>query len=458
MHNRRQFLRNTMALPLLAGGNTLLGNLASFQAHAADTEGYRALVCVFLFGGMDCHDTVLPFDTASYNQFVTARKTLMSTYDALPQGSSRAQNQLLALETASNPFGDRQFALPPQMNGLHSLFQQGKAAIVGNVGPLLEPTNRTTFNNRSAELPKRLFSHNDQQSTWLSFAPEGAQVGWGGRFGDAVSGANTEAVFSQISLFGNTVFLTGNSVGPYQIGTDGVPTIRVVKAAPAGVSGMLRDHFASVGSTRQSLFEQDFIDISRVSLDANDKLALATENPLDTPFPASSLGSQLRAVAKTIGSRQAIGAKRQVYFVGLGGFDTHSNQAQALPGLQQTLSDAMTAFYNATEELGVADQVTTFTAADFGRTLTANGDGTDHGWGGHHFVVGGAVRGGNIYGDIPIAQLGHNQDAGNGRLIPTASVEQFAAPLGQWFGLNNQELATALPGLASFPNGALGYI
>jgi uncharacterized protein (DUF1501 family) len=147
-----------------------------------------------------------------------------------------------------------------------------------------------------------------------------------------------------------------------------------------------------------------------------------------------------------------------VYFVGLGGFDTHSNQAQALPGLQQTLSDAMSAFYNATEELGVADQVTTFTAADFGRTLTANGDGTDHGWGGHHFVVGGAVRGGNIYGDIPIAQLGHNQDAGNGRLIPTASVEQFAAPLGQWFGLNNQELATALPRLTNFPNGALGYI
>ena len=164
------------------------------------------------------------------------------------------------------------------------------------------------------------------------------------------------------------------------------------------------------------------------------------------------------AIADTIAVRNTVGAKRQVFFVGLGGFDTHSDQALALPALQQTLGDALAAFYSATEELGVEKQVTAFTAADFGRTLTANGDGTDHGWGGLHFVLGGAVRGGDIYGDIPEPRLGHSQDAGNGRLIPTTSVEQFAAPLGRWFGLDEAQLNDALPGLASFPAGGLDFI
>ena len=294
----------------------------------------------------------------------------------------------------------------------------------------------------------------------MSFAPEGAQYGWGGRFGDAVRSANADAVFSQVSLFGNAIFLSGDSVSPFQISAAGVPSIRIVEAAPAALSGLLRDHFAADGAMRNNLFERDYIDISRVSLDANDTLdsALQAGAAFSTPFPASFLGQQLRAVAQTIAVRETLGAKRQVFFVGLGGFDTHSAQANELPALQQSLSDGIAAFYTATQELGVADQVTTFTAADFGRTLTVNGDGTDHGWGGHHFVVGGAVRGGEIYGSIPPSRLGHDQDAGNGRLIPTTSVEQFAAPLGRWFGLNTQELNSALPGLVNFPAGGLSYL
>ena len=460
MHSRRNFLKHTMALPLMMGGGSMLGSLAGINAQAADTSGYRALVCVFLFGGMDCHDTVLPYDQSSYNDFANVRRTLLASYNALPGGSTRDRGRLLPLEPASNGSGGRQFALPPELEGLHTLFEQGRAAIVGNVGPLLEPTDRAGFLANSAQLPRRLFSHNDQQSTWMAFAPEGAQYGWGGRFGDALRSANAESVFSQISLFGNAIFLTGDSVAPFQIGADGVPSIRVIDATPGALSGLLRDHFASEGANRSNLFERDYIDISRVSLDANDDLdsALQTASTLSTPFPASGLGQQLRAVAQTIGIRQALGAKRQVFFVGMGGFDTHSAQAIDLPGLQQSLGDAIAAFYTATEELGVADQVTTFTAADFGRTLTANGDGTDHGWGGHHFVVGGAVRGGDIYGNIPEARLGHEQDSGNGRLIPTTSVEQFAAPLGSWFGLNDSELNTALPGLVNFPAGGLDYI
>jgi uncharacterized protein (DUF1501 family) len=346
------------------------------------------------------------------------------------------------------------------MSGLHSLFAQGRAAVVGNVGPLLEPTDRAGFMANAATLPSRLFSHNDQQSTWMSFAPEGAQYGWGGRFGDAVLGANADSVFSQVSLFGNAIFLSGDSVAPFQVSAAGVPSIRILDAAPQPLSGILRDHFTAEGAVRSNLFERDYIDISRISLDANDTLenALQSGSTLSTPFPASSIGQQLRAVAQTIAVRQTLGASRQVFFVGLGGFDTHSAQANELPGLQQSLSDAISAFYAATQELNVAEQVTTFTAADFGRTLTVNGDGTDHGWGGHHFVVGGAVRGGEIYGSIPPSRLGHDQDAGNGRLIPTTSVEQFAAPLGRWFGLNDEELNLALPGLANFPSGGLAYL
>jgi uncharacterized protein (DUF1501 family) len=329
---------------------------------------------------------------------------------------------------------------------------------VGNVGPLLQPTERAGFLAGSTAVPARLFSHNDQQSTWMSFGPEGSQLGWGGLFGDAsvTSGANVQSIFSQVSLAGNSVFLTGRVVSPYQISAGGVPSIGLIDAAgqrfsPAAAAAVRR-HFAAQGSAPTNLFERDFVDLSRVSLNANDFLddALAGASSVSTPFPASPLGGQLAAVARTIAVRETLGARRQVFFVALGGFDTHSAQAQDLPALQRDISDSIAAFYAATAELGVADSVTTFTAADFGRTLTVNGDGTDHGWGAHHFVVGGAVRGGDIYGDVPVTELGHAQDAGNGRLIPTTSVEQFAAPLGRWFGLGEAEVATALPGLSAF--------
>lgn len=466
MQNRRKFLRSMLSMPLALAGGSMLSPLTVTPALGADSAGYRALVCVFLFGGMDCHDTVLPYDQASYDSYAQIRASLLQSYAALPGGSTRTRDSLLELDPATPSADGRRFALPPELAGLHSLFEQGRAAIVGNVGPLLEPTQRAAFLDGTAALPARLFSHNDQQSTWMSFAPEGSQLGWGGLFSDAAvqAGANTQSIFSQVSLAGNAVFLTGNQVSPYQISADGVPSILLIDAAGDRLSpqaqAAMRDHFAATASAPFNLFERDFVDLSRVSLDANDTLeaALASATTVTTPFPASALGAQLAAVARTIAVRETLGAGRQVFFVAQGGFDTHSAQAQDLPGLQQGIGEAIAAFYAATEELGVAEQVTTFTAADFGRTLTVNGDGTDHGWGGHHFVVGGAVRGGDIYGDIPVAELGHAQDAGNGRLIPTTAVEQFAAPLGSWFGLDAGELAGALPGLGAFGAPALDFI
>ncbi|MFK7974734.1 MAG: DUF1501 domain-containing protein [Halioglobus sp.] len=463
MQNRRSFLKSSLAVPMMMSGGSLLGAFAGANAQAMDTSGYRALVCVFLFGGMDCHDTVLPYDQASYNEYAQIRASLLASYAGLDGGSSRTLGSLLPLDPLTPASGGRQFALPPQMSALHGLFGQGNAAIVGNVGPLLRPTDAQSFFTGAGELPARLFSHNDQQSTWMSFAPEGSQLGWGGRFGDIAvqGGSNADAVFSQISVSGNSLFLTGDTVSPFQIGTDGVPNILLLEETEDGFIGdLLLDHFNSAGVQRSNLFERDYANISRVSLEANDTLdaALSQGSSVSTPFPASSLGAQLRAVAQTIAVRETLGATRQVFFVSAGGFDTHSTQAQDLPGLQQNISDSIAAFYTATQELGVENEVTTFTAADFGRTLTVNGDGTDHGWGGHHFVVGGGVNGGDIYGGIPEATLGHSQDAGNGRLIPTSSVEQFAAPLGRWFGLNESELSTALPGLANFPAGSLGFL
>ena len=462
MQNRRNFLKSSLALPMMASSGSMLSALAGFNAHAADTSGYKALVCVFLFGGMDCHDTVLPYDQSSYNSYAGIRASLLDSYAQQPGGSTRTREALLALAPSGASFGSRQFALPPQLGGLHQLFEQGRAAIVGNVGPLSEPTDSAGFASNSAQVPARLFSHNDQQSTWQSFAPEGSSLGWGGRFGDAaaLSNANSGDVFSQISLVGNAVFLNGDVVSPYRIGVDGVPSIRLIDLAGDALGPVLRDHFASEGSNRANLFERDLINLSQVSLDANDTLdsALQDGSSVSTPFPSSELGAQLRTVAQTIAVRDTLGVSRQVFFVGLHGFDTHSAKAVSLPALQQDLGDSIAAFYAATQELGIDNQVTTFTAADFGRTLTVNGDGTDHGWGGHHFVVGGAVNGGDIYGDIPVSQLGHAQDAGNGRLIPQVAVEQYAAPLGSWFGLTQSELNAALPGLANFPAGPLNFI
>lgn len=463
MQNRRSFLKSSLAVPMMMSGGSLLGTFSGMNAQAMDASGYRALVCVFLFGGMDCHDTVLPYDQASYDEYSQIRASLLASYAGLDGGSSRTLDSLLPLQPMTPASGSRQFALPPQMSALHSLFGQGNAAIVGNVGPLLEPTNRESFFSNGGQLPARLFSHNDQQSTWMSFAPEGSQLGWGGRFGDvaAQGGSNTDAVFSQISVAGNSVFLTGDTVSPFQIGTDGVPDIFLLRETDGDpVGNLFRQHFESAGALRTNLFERDYIDISRVSLEANATLdaALSQGSDISTLFPGSSLGAQLRAVAQTIAVRDTLGASRQVFFVAAGGFDTHSTQAQDLPGLQQDISDSIAAFYAATQELGVESDVTTFTAADFGRTLTVNGDGTDHGWGGHHFVVGGSVNGGDIYGSIPESTLGHAQDSGNGRLIPTSSVEQFAAPMGRWFGLNDSELNSALPGLANFPAGSLGFL
>ena len=382
-------------------------------------------------------------------------------------GSTRARDRLLALAPSNAAdFGGRAFALPEELSGIKGLFDAGDAAIVGNVGPLLQPLTREQFENESVPQPKRLFSHNDQQSTWMSSQPEGAQFGWGGRFADAAlaSGANaTNREFTTITSLGNELFLTGANALPYQIGLDGAPEVDAVnffadgRGTEAGdaIYDKLRDHFEAMDFQSSNLIDRDVSNAMRTALTTNEAFnqAFETVQPFATQFPPNFLGQQLQAIANTIAIRDALLVNRQVFFVAIGGFDTHSNQVNDLPALQREIDGGVVAFFQAMQELGLGSDVTLFTASDFGRTLAINGDGTDHGWGSHHFVIGEAVQGGRIYGDIPPPVLGHDQDAGSGRLIPPTSVEQYAEPLGRWFGLNDSEISAALPNLTNFSGG-----
>lgn len=459
--NRRKFLHgmSTTAMSAATMG-TLTTGLNAFTVNVQTASDYKALVCVFLLGGMDTHDLLIPYDNESYSQYRNIRSTMLEGY-----GTSREQAALLPLSpTNAADYGNRAFALPPEMSNLHQLFHQGDAAIIGNVGPLIQPTSKTELENKSVPLPPRLFSHNDQQATWQSGGPEGAQYGWGGLFADLVQQNNLNQEFTNITTQGNSLFLSGANTFPYQVSASGASNIRLLSPElfrdNPELQQMLSDHFASDDSDTANLLRQDVTMLNSAAFASNQKFEAAFQDDLtlNTTFPASRLGRQLETVAKTIANKEALGVGRQIFFVAIGGFDTHDNQAVTLPALQSQIDSSVVSFHQAMTEMGLNEQVTLFTASDFGRTLAVNGDGTDHGWGSHHLVVGGAVNGQQIYGQVPPASLGHDWDAGNGRLIPGVSIEQLAAPMGRWFGLSDAELAVALPNLANFSEQSLDFI
>ncbi len=469
--DRRRFISGASGAAIKAASlGTIGASLSSFGAHAADTSGYKAIVCVFLLGGMDNHDTLIPYDVSSYDNYASIRSSLLSLYGGLPAGNSRDRSRLLPLnpDNAAD-FGGRQFALPEDMAGIHGLFESGDAAIIGNVGPLIVPVSASQFEAESVQLPTRLFSHNDQQSTWMSSQTEGATTGWGGKFLDpTLLGAGSADQFAAITTLGNELFLTGEQTLPYQVSIDGATQVDVLdffedgRSDPGGeeLYQAIRNQITADGFAGGNLAARDIAAAASNSVVTNEtyNAALSGVTPLMTAFPGNFLGQQLRAIAQTISARNTLMPSRQVFLAAIGGFDTHSNQANDLPGLQAEIDGAVTAFFAAMQELGLSNDVTLFTASDFGRTLFINGDGTDHGWGSHHFVVGGAVQGKRIYGDVPPAEFDHAQDAGGGRLIPTTAVEQMAAPMGRWFGLSEAEVNAALPNLANFSDPPLGFI
>jgi uncharacterized protein (DUF1501 family) len=322
-----------------------------------------------------------------------------------------------------------------------------------NVGPLIQPTTKTQYTARSAPLPPKLFSHNDQQSTWQSSAPEGAASGWGGRLGDLFESGNGNATFTCVNVSGNAVFLSGHTAVQYQVTTKGPVALRALSTPLFGSAACSSALQALVTQPRTHLLEAELSRVMKRAIDANAQLStgLAPASVLTTPFPTgNALGDQLALVARMIASADALGAKRQVFFVSLGGFDTHDGLLTTHPTLLTNVANAMSAFYSATVALGVADKVTTFTASDFGRTLAGNNDGSDHGWGSMHFVLGGAVQGQRFYGTAPVVANNGPDDVGQGRLLPTLSVDQYAATLGKWLGASDTDLLALLPNLSNF--------
>ena len=457
--SRRAFLQRASALSVAGVAAPWALNLAAMaEASAATATDYKAIVCVFLYGGNDYGNTLVPYDAPNYNAYLQLRPTL---------AYARASLDSTVLTPTVVPTDingvAHQYALAPELAPLLPIFNTGRMGVVLNVGTLIQPTTKLQYTNKTVPLPPKLFSHNDQQSVWQSSAPEGATSGWGGRMGDLFQSGNGNATFTCVNVSGNAVYVAGKAAVQYQVSTNGSVPLAGLKSPLFGSSACSDALRTLVSEPRPHLFESEYNRVSKRSIDADGVLtsALASAPAITTPFPASNnLGDQLKMVARMISSASAVGAKRQVFFVSLGGFDNHDGLLTDHPPLLTAVADAMAAFYNTTVELGVASQVTTFTASDFGRTLSGNNDGSDHGWGSMHFVLGGAVNGKRFYGTAPVVANNGPDDVGQGRLLPTTSVDQYGATLGKWLGLSDSDLVTVLPNLANYNIGVrnLGFV
>ena len=447
---RREFLRRAGALGLAGTAAPWALNLATLGEAAAATlpTDYKALVCVFLYGGNDYGNTLVPYDTASYNSYAKIRQALATPRDQL------------ASTVLGQTVGGRQMALAPQLGKLKGLWDSGQLGVQLNVGTLIQPTTLAQYSAQNVPLPPKLFSHNDQQSVWQSSSPEGATSGWGGRMGDLFLAGNGAATFTCINASGNAVYMAGKQAVQYQVSTSGaVPINGVVK--PLYGSQACADALRKlITADRSHWMESELTRVMARSISAQGTVSagLAAVPALQTVFDTtSSLSAQLQMVARLISARASLGASRQVFFVSIGGFDLHDFLVDQHPGLLTAVNDALASFHAATVELGVARQVTTFTASDFGRTLTSNGDGSDHGWGSHHFVMGGAVQGGRYWGTLPSVSVNGPDDVGQGRLLPTTGVDQLAATLATWMGVSATDLPTVLPQIGNYSQRDMGY-
>lgn len=451
--NRRDFLVQSSAAAAFVSAPGF-AYTQDFGAAAPFTD-YRALVCVFLHGGNDSFNMLVPNTTAEYNAYAASRQNL-----AIPQAD------LLPINPVSETPGSEAYGLHPAMAGMQTLFESGNAAFVANLGPLVEPTTKTQFENQSVILPSQLFSHNDQQSQWHSLkGANTSKTGWAGRMADLIQAeVANQRMATNASVSGTSPFMSAANTIAYVMGQDGPLQFEGFSDDPTSILFDQRMAFQGVLDAQyDSIYERGFAGIQSRAVAAADTVSAAITNAensgvITTTFPGTPLGRQLATVAKLIASRAELDMQRQIFFVGIGGFDSHDKQNQDQPGLLGGVSDALAAFYSATVDIGVAGSVTAFTQSDFGRTLTSNGDGTDHAWAGNQIVLGGAVNGRDIYGSYPTLEIGGPEDVGGGRMIPSTSADQYAATLAKWFGIPDVGLDTVAPNLANFAQRDLGFM
>jgi len=473
MHqSRRQFLR-TASMASMAGFyvSPFLLELNSLAAMAQGTgiSDYRALVCVYLQGGNDGHGTVIATDPSSFAAFTQARSGA--------PGLAYPLSELLPIAPRTSQSG-RSFALNPNLTGVQNLFNAGRAAIIANTGTLIAPATKTQVQNNSVPLPDSLFSHFDQTAAWQAIASNlgsGERVGWGGAVADAVESMNmnSNAMFTCISTAGNALFLAGQSSFQINVTPAGPIPIYGLNQPPFGLSQTVNPLNSILTADETNLFAKEYEVVIKRSMQAQSMLASVMApsgqggvanppqylDPVTNMLADNPLAASLQTVARIISGRASLGVSRQIFYVQLGSFDTHDGQVQTHAKLLTQLGSAFEYFDGLMVGMGLSNQVTSFTISDFGRTLTCNSDGTDHGWGSHHFVFGGAVQGQDMYGQYPVVGVNQANDLGAGRLIPTTAVEQYAGTLARWFGLSDGQIRTIFPNFGNFSsNPYLGFM
>jgi uncharacterized protein (DUF1501 family) len=445
---RRSFLLRAGAL----AGSAALAQLGVLAARAATAGDYKALVCVYLYGGSDANNMLVPTDSAGYTNYANIRG-----------GLALAQNSLLPLSSGGSP----SFGLHPALPGLHSLWGAGKLAVVTNVGTLVQPLTKAEYLDSGAAKPASLFSHLDQQLQWQSSRSDTSMssTGWGGRLADRLASLNSTAnVPAMVSAGGNSLFLTGPASQALVIPAAGTMALNGFYSNPSDVArrSAMSQLLGMDGQNVLTAAAQSVIADSLSSSTRLNPILAATDGTLAARFGSLSgdFANQLLAIAKVIEARSALGARRQVFLVSLGPFDTHSDQLGQQQSLFNTLDRGLAAFHGAMSDIGAGSSVTSFTLSDFSRTFLPNTrGGSDHGWGGHHLVIGDAVHGGRMYGTMPTLELSGPDDTDvAGRWIPTTSVDQYAATMATWFGADTATLAAVLPNLSAFSPRTLSFL